>query len=195
MKQISVKGLACPQPVIETKNALQRENETFMIVSDSSISAQNIQKFLNANGVSFVLREQNGDYTFEVTPSTKDITASQDCIIAKEQKTLLFTSDTIGSDEVLGKQLAKGFITALVNSEVLPQNIFFINAGVKLSTSEDLQIIDALKELEKVGVKIYSCGLCLEHYGIANSLKVGQSGNALQTLQTLIDSQNTVTLG
>jgi selenium metabolism protein YedF len=195
MKQIDVKGLACPQPVIKTKDALNEFTQKFAVITDSKISKDNIQKFLNANSVEFVVSEKEDTFIFEIEPVNEAATGEVNCVIDSEQKTLLFTSDTIGSDKELGKKLAKGFITTLPSADILPKNIFFINAGVKLTTTDDKEIIQALQELEKVGVQIYSCGLCLEYFELVNNLKVGSSGNALQTLQTVLSSHNTVTLG
>jgi peroxiredoxin family protein len=62
---------------------------------------------------------------------------------------------------------------------------------VFLTTKEENQeIIDILKEFEKRGVKIYSCGLCMNHYGIApEELKVGEIGNAYDTMDMLLHTE------
>jgi len=74
----------------------------------------------------------------------------------------------------------------------LPQNIIFVNRGVLLTTDTKnySEVIEILKELELRGVKIYSCGLCMEHLGIdAKTLQVGEIGNAYDTMDMLLNSE------
>lgn len=66
---------------------------------------------------------------------------------------------------------------------------------VALTTKEkNNDVINSLKELEKCGVTILSCGTCLEFYGLASELKVGTAGNALDTVESLLSSNSVVSL-
>ncbi len=195
MKRYDVKGLPCPQPVITTKDALEQNEKAFEIVTDSAIAKDNITKFLISSHSEYSLIQEGEEFVFTIKPNSDAADAEVDCSIDSAQKTLLFTSDTIGSDRQLGAKLAKGFLSALPSAQSLPKSIFFINEGVKLSAGDDEEIIATLQELEKAGVEIVSCGLCLQHYGLDQNLRAGSAGNALQTLETLIASDNTVTLG
>jgi hypothetical protein len=57
----------------------------------------------------------------------------------------------------------------------LPHTIFFLNAGVKLTTVND-ETVGVLKDIEAMGVEMYSCGTCLKHYDLESVLKVGHRG-------------------
>ncbi|EIF4286008.1 sulfurtransferase TusA family protein, partial [Campylobacter coli] len=48
--KIDCRNLSCPQPIVETKNALEKlqENEILEIVLNSIISKNNVVKFLNS---------------------------------------------------------------------------------------------------------------------------------------------------
>ena len=84
----------------------------------------------------------------------------------------------------------KGFIKNLLEVEKLPRNIIFVNKGVFLTTKDaNSDVIDVLKGLTVKGVNVYSCGLCLEYYGIPfEHLKVGEIGNAYDTVNMLLSS-------
>ena len=52
--------------------------------------------------------------------------------------------------------------------------------------------LEDLKNLEKAGVNIMTCGTCLNFYGIADKLQVGQVSNMYDIAQTMIDSGNVI---
>jgi selenium metabolism protein YedF len=91
---------------------------------------------------------------------------------------LIVGTDTMGKDEALGIILMRGFFEAMKATEDLPHTIFFLNAGVKLTTIAT-NIYPVLTELQDKGVEIYSCGTCLKYYGLESELKVGVSGGIL----------------
>ncbi|MGA2332200.1 MAG: sulfurtransferase-like selenium metabolism protein YedF [Syntrophales bacterium] len=97
---------------------------------------------------------------------------------------LIVGTDTMGKDEALGIILMRGFFEAMKATEDLPHTIFFLNAGVKLTTIAT-NIYPVLTELQDKGVEIYSCGTCLKYYGLESELKVGVSGGILQTIEAL----------
>ena len=47
---------------------------------------------------------------------------------------------------------------------------------------------------EAKGVEIYSCGICLEFYGVAKKLKVGLIGNAFGTVEMLFGGEGVISL-
>ena len=108
------------------------------------------------------------------------------------KKTLFLTSDKIGEGE-LGSKLAKGFLSAILEQEELPKAIICVNSAILLTTSEDLELIQILKNYQEKDVNIYSCGTCLDFYNKREELKVGVVGNAIDTAKMLL-SDNIVTL-
>lgn len=108
------------------------------------------------------------------------------------KKTLFLKSDKVGEGE-LGSMLSKGFLNAISEQEEVPKSIVFVNSAVLLTTSEDQEIIQILKKIEAKGVAIYSCGTCLDFYGLRDNLKVGTPGNAMDTAKMLL-TEDIVTL-
>ena len=90
---------------------------------------------------------------------------------------LVLASDAMGNgDDELGRLLMKGFFYATVEQVQLPETILFYNSGVFLTT-EGSAVLNVLKELERRGVRLLSCGTCLNHYGLFDKLKVGEVTN------------------
>lgn len=107
-------------------------------------------------------------------------------------KNVLIKDDRIGKGE-LGKKLIVGFLGAMSEAANKPKAIFLLNRGVFLST-KNADSIAALKALENLGVEIYSCQTCLEHFNLLNEIKVGKPGNAKATLSALLGEDGAVSL-
>ncbi|NPA73637.1 MAG: sulfurtransferase-like selenium metabolism protein YedF [Epsilonproteobacteria bacterium] len=188
--------LACPEPVLRTKKALEElEDDSILEVTVNSVSSiENVKRFATKNGYESRV-EKDGDKTV-IT-----IIKGYECAIAPKDegekfldKTIFIKSDRVGEGE-LGDILMKGFLKTTLEFDKLPKYVIFVNKGVYLTTKEEhKEVIEILKEFEKRGVKIYSCGLCMNFYKIdAGELKVGEIGNAYDTMDMLLHTE-TVTL-
>ena len=187
--RIDCKDLACPEPVIRTKKALESlpENAILEVEVNTPSSIENCKRFAASQGCE--VREESLEggsllltlikgFGCEIIPEPPKASGTP--------RTLFIKSDRIGEGE-LGRTLMKGFLTAALELDRLPDNIVMVNEGVLLSTKEEnAPVIDALQKLEAKGTKIYSCGLCMGHFGIDTSeLKVGMVGNAYDTMVLL----------
>lgn len=94
-------------------------------------------------------------------------------------------------EEELGKTLIKSFVFALSNVDPLPTAMVFYNRGAFL-TSEDSPVLADLKNLEKAGVKIMTCGLCADYYKIKEKLGVGIISNMYEIVETQMQSQKII---
>jgi hypothetical protein len=65
---------------------------------------------------------------------------------------------------------------------------------VKLTTV-NTDICPVLKEIEAMGVEIYSCGTCLKHYNLESELKVGYRGTTNHVVEGMKDFEKTVWIG
>ncbi len=194
--KINCCDLACPQPVLETKKALEElENDSLLEVLVNAISSkENVKRFATKQGYESRTEELEDGKTL-IT-----IIKGYECAIipSKEEKflnkTVFIKTDKIGNGE-LGTTLMKSFLKTMLEFKALPKNLVFVNEGVFLTTKdENLDLIESLKELENRGVEIYSCGLCLNFYNIpVEKLKVGEIGNAYDSVDMLLNT-DTVTL-
>jgi selenium metabolism protein YedF len=105
---------------------------------------------------------------------------------------VLITSDRLGtgSDE-LGALLMKSFLNSLWDSELRPEQILFMNDGVRL-TVEGSEVLDALALLEEAGVTLLSCGTCLDYYNLREELKAGSVTNMKATVAALMNAEKVI---
>lgn len=109
----------------------------------------------------------------------------------KKHLLLIIGTDALGKDEELGKKLVKGFFDTMKATKQLPHTIFFLNAGVKLTTVND-ETVSVLKDIEAMGVEMYSCGTCLKHYDLESTLKVGHRGTTNHIVEGMQDFDKVV---
>ena len=193
MREIDVIGKACPIPVIETKKAL-RENpdETeFEILVDNEVSTENLTKMSNElkiNSKVEKLGERKYKVSLEKTEASRDHREIEDYSVnsaTSNNYVVIVNSDKIGDgDEDFSKQLLEGFIYSVTEQDHLPVEIIFYNRGVFLTT-ENEKTIEDLKNLENRGVRVYSCGLCLDHYGKKDKLAVGEITNMYKIVEAM----------
>ncbi len=99
---------------------------------------------------------------------------------------MVISSDVIGKEEDIGKVVMKNFFETIKATEEIPHTIFFVNAGVKLTTLDE-EVAGILKDIESMGTEMYSCGTCLKHYDLEDSIKVGSRGASTQVVEALQD--------
>ena len=190
-KKLDCKGMACPLPVVTTKKAMEEltEDGIVEVTVDNETAVQNLLK-LAAKSNFAAASEKKSEEEFIVRIEVKT-----GCEAVHEQgekktgpTTVVISSSTMGGgDDELGKNLMKAYIFALTNVTPTPDNIIFYNGGAYLTTEGSASLED-LKNLEKAGVNIMTCGTCLNFYGIAEKLQVGQVSNMYDIAQTMADS-------
>jgi selenium metabolism protein YedF len=102
--------------------------------------------------------------------------------IMKKNVFLVVSSDAMGKEEKIGKIVIKNFFETIKATKEIPHTIFFLNAGVKLTTVNK-KMVSILKEIESMGAEIYSCGTCLEYYNLESKLMVGHRGASTQVVE------------
>lgn len=183
---IDAKGLACPQPVLLTKKALEQENEVTVIV-DNEPAVENIKRLGNKLGC-VLHTEKKGEGTFQIHLSHEEgepNAAPLDVSCAPGPLVIAISSDRMGKgNNELGYILIRSFIHTMLSLEPLPHAVIFYNTGVKL-TIKDSEVLDDLKELEKKGVAILVCGTCTNYFGISNNLGAGIISNMYDIASTM----------
>ena len=99
---------------------------------------------------------------------------------------LYINSDAMGSgpDRELGPRLLSLFLEKLVASNVKVDLVGWLNGGVLLTTCEG-SALESLKTLQGRGARIATCGTCLDHLGLRDSLKIGEVGSMDMTVQVM----------
>ena len=91
-------------------------------------------------------------------------------------------------DDVLGDILMKSFFFTLTQLDDLPHTLLLYNAGAKLSIHGS-PVLKDLVALGEAGVRIMTCGTCLNHFGIADQLAIGEITN----MYDIVDQLRTAT--
>ena len=194
MITVNAIGDACPVPVVKTRKAMEtiKGAEVVETLVDNEIAVENLKKMAGQMG--YQVKDQKleeGKYSVQImvteAEKTENIQADIcDCRpTAASDKVVVIRSNVMGEgDTELGKVLIKGFIYALSQQEELPKTILFYNGGAYL-TCEGSASLDDLKELEHRGVKILTCGTCLNFYGLSEKLKVGEVTNMYEIAATM----------
>ena len=199
MKEINAKGLACPQPLILTKKAVESSDEKeFLVIVDNETAVKNLEKFAKSSNLDFKF-DKKSDQEFNVYVSKSNNTEikkpTQFCSVDNSDNTVIAISkDFMGNgSEELGKLLIKGFIYTSSEYDKLPKTIVFFNSGVKLTT-EGSPCLDDLEKLQDNGVEIISCGTCLDYYGLKEKLKVGEISNMYTIYETLFNAGKVINI-
>ncbi|WP_297055231.1 sulfurtransferase-like selenium metabolism protein YedF [Thermosulfurimonas sp.] len=190
MREIDCRGLACPQPVLETKEALEglSEGEVLRVLVDNEAAVQNVSRFVSSQGYPLQVKEEAGYFILEVVKKGSGRPVEGVSCERPEGifRVILVDSDRMGEgDEELGRKLLLNFLRTLPQVSPLPQALVFYNRGVFL-TVEGSPVLSVLRELEEKGVKIFSCWTCLSHYDLEDKLRVGQASNMYEILSLLM---------
>ncbi|MEE1009929.1 MAG: sulfurtransferase-like selenium metabolism protein YedF [Agathobacter sp.] len=190
---VDARGLACPLPVVNTKNEIQgmKEGEQVEVLVDNEIAVQNLTKFANVRNHS-IKAEKIDDNNYKVVITVGQVSVEEksdeveSCIPSQiRNDVVVISSGTMGNgEEELGKALMKAFIFALTKQDTYPDTILLYNGGAYLSC-EGSDSLEDLKFLEAQGVKIATCGTCLNFYGLTDSLAVGSVTNMYDIVETM----------
>lgn len=200
MKIVDARGKVCPQPVIMTKQEADKGENEITVIVDNVTSRENVLKF--GSKLSYNTNvEEKGDGIYihlkkEALNTCEEATyeAAEDSLnkLKQEKKGFVIGSDKLGkgSDD-LGRVLMKSFLYTLSETKPYPSFLIFLNSGVKLTVAGS-ESLDDLKKLESSGVKIVSCGTCLDFFEIKDKLEVGNISNMYDIVETIADSDNAV---
>lgn len=194
MVTVNAMGDACPIPVVKTKKAMETLKAGDMVETyvDNEIAVENLTKMAKQMGCAVTSQKlEEGKYSVQITAAeavnTKAASETlENCSPAPaSNKVVVIRSSVMGEgDPELGKVLIKGFIYALSQQEDLPKTMLFYNGGAHL-TCVGSASLDDLRELEQRGVRILTCGTCLNFYGLSEKLKVGEVTNMYEIAETM----------
>ena len=187
--QINCKNLACPEPVIRTKDALKNAKigESVEIVLNETAAIENVKRFLKTNGYEPQISQNSDETIFKVQKNgdLKNENAEEFCEIStKKQKVVFLNEESCGSGPV-GKSLLSKFLGSIPNLKDKPKMIICVNNAVLITTNRAHESFGALRNLENLGIEILSCGSCLEAYKLVDKLAIGRMSNALEIMEIL----------
>ena len=191
------RGLACPQPVIRTRKAMQQADQVVTLV-DNETSLTNVSRMAEKAGWTVGVVPEGDEYRIELsrkgTVTEAEPLAVGRAEVANGPPVLVVPSDVMGRGvPELGNILIRSFFHTLGEVEPLPQTILFFNNGVKL-TCEGSPVLDDLRALETEGIEMLVCGTCLDYFELTEKLAVGQVSNMYDIAETMLGAGSIVNL-
>lgn len=194
---VDARGLACPQPVIQTKQAMQGTEHLVTLV-DNETSLTNVSRMAEKAGWQVAVKLQGDEFHIEMVKGPS-VSETQPVAVGKAESiggplVLVVSSDTMGRGEAeLGNILIRAFFHTLGEVEPLPQTILFLNSGVKLSC-EGSPVLEDLSALETAGIELLVCGTCLGYFELTKKLAAGQVSNMYDIAETMLGAGKVVNL-
>jgi selenium metabolism protein YedF len=184
IKTVNARGLACPQPVVLAKQAIEYHRQVRVIVDDDT-ALENVKR-LGAKLGCNVKVEKKSDGTYEINLTRKagsasvkeEFTPSSDTTPAQPGPfVIVIAEDKMGrGNDELGYVLIKAFLHTITEQAEKPDVMIFYNTGIKLALQES-EVVDDLKELASAGVEMLVCGTCLNYFEAKEKLGVGVVSN------------------
>ena len=189
METLNCRGQSCPQPVMETRNFIEAHplQSEFAVLVDNPASAENVKKFLASRGFEVAVEPEGSDFQLKARKTEgagcETVVAG---LISGETKTMVvITQDKLGKgDDQLGALLMLNFLKTLKEMGNNLWRLVFLNSGVKL-TIEGAETLAAIQELSAGGVSVLVCGTCLNHFGLLEQKRVGETTNMLDIVTAM----------
>ena len=188
---IDCKGLLCPIPVVRTKKYFDSiESGENTIIVDNLVAKNNVVKLASGSGYKSSV-EANGKLFFIKITKEKHQPVQVNIGVNKKF-TLLISTDKLGmGDDKLGDMLMKSYIFALSEADLIPNDLLFINGGVKL-TIDDSPVLDSLNKLINRGSNILICGACIDYYNLKDKISIGEITNMYTIVELMNIADNTI---
>lgn len=213
-------GETCPKPVIRAMKALAEPGAdgSVRVLVDNTVAVENLKRLAASKQGSAEVAEVEGGWAVTVSgvpaelagnPQGTDAALAEAGIAcsvsgdgdaaapapaARRQVTVFVGSSTFGQGaEELGRILIKGLVYAFSQADEVPHRIVFFNDGARL-TCEGSEMLDDIRELERRGCEVLTCGTCLDFHGIKDRLAVGGVTNLYAISEIALGPDKVVTL-
>ena len=190
VRDLDCRGLACPAPVLQTKQILEKENPAALkVIVDNEAARQNVTRFLEHQKFQVTVDREGSDFVVLGSRSVETIAAEEKSVHKPEAELkkimVMVAGNCVGrGDDELGAKLMFNFLKTLKEMGRELWRLVFLNNGVKLAV-EGAEALSILKELEGDGVQILVCGTCLTHFNLLEKKKVGETTNMLDIVTAM----------
>lgn len=192
---IDCKGLNCPLPVVNTKKYFDSiESGVATVIVDNEVAKNNVLKFAENSKLEASFEKKGDLFYLDIIKGEGSLEKEDKKESDKKTFTIVVANDKLGQgSEELGKALMKSYMFALSETDIIPDNLVFLNGGVKLVV-EGSEVLESIEKLKGRGVNIQSCGTCLDFYKIKDKVKVGEITNMYAIIEMMNNSDKTIKL-
>ena len=189
---LDARGLACPAPVLLTKDAVEKESlAEVAVLVDNEAARENVSRFLESQNFTVSAAPEGDDFRVSGrrpggAPAAAAAPVSRSAGSEGPLKIMvLMATDRMGyGDDELGKKLAVSYIKTLKEMGAELWRLVFVNNGVKL-TIDGSPVLEDLQAYEKEGLTILVCGTCLTHFDLLAAKQVGVTTNMLDIVTAM----------
>lgn len=197
----------------------QTAAEPLEVLVDEQVAVENLGRLAASRGVATAVTDEGGYWRVAFPPeaATADTPAQAPAGLAVDGEalpddvvcptpagaltlppepapTVLIGRSTLGrGNDELGAILMKGVLYAMSQRDEVPRKIIFFNSGAYL-TSEGSEALEDIRELERRGTEILTCGTCLDYLGIKEKLAVGGVTNLYFITEAMMEPGKVITL-
>jgi selenium metabolism protein YedF len=192
---VDARGLACPQPVIKTRQAMQGADQVVTLV-DSDTALANVSRMAEKAGWQVRVTSEGEEYRIEMVVSTLQ---PEPLPVGRAEPlagllVLVVSADKMGrGNEELGHILIRSFFHTLGEVEPRPDRIILFNTGVRLAC-QGSEVLDDLCALEADGIEILACGTCLGYFELKDKLASGRVSNMYEIAESILGAGKVVNL-
>lgn len=195
--KVDARGLACPQPVLQTRRAMQCADHVVTLV-DNENAATNVQHMAQSAGWEAKVTQQGTDLVVEITRQEAARQAVPEVLGKAElvagPLVLAVSGEKMGRGEPeLGQILMRSFFHTLTEVQPRPDVILLFNTGVRLACLES-PVLDDLRTLEAEGVQVLACGTCLGYFELKEKLAAGRVSNMYEIAEMMLRAGRVVNL-
>lgn len=201
MKPVSIncQNMPCPQPVMRLLQLLKNSRPAELeIIVDNQAGLENVSRFLRNKGYEPAHEQEGALWRIHAHTDSAGIATDADAgsaenlsryacpVAAEDMRTLVMIIAPVfgNGDDALGAKLMKNFLATLPEMGPTLWRIVLLNGGVTLA-AEGSPALDQLRALEQAGVSILVCGTCLEHFGLMDKKRVGETTNMLDVVTSM----------
>lgn len=213
MIEIDSFGETCPKPVIRAMKALQdpASEGSVRVRVDNTVAVENLKRLATSKRGTVAVDEIDGGWAVtiaDVAAEAAENPAGDDAALVEagiacpvpepiavgQQVTVFVGSKALGQGAAeLGHILIKGLVYAMSQADEPPHRIVFFNDGAAL-TCEGSELVDDVRELERRGCEVLTCGTCLDFHGLRDKLAVGGVTNLYAISEFVLGPDKIVTL-
>ncbi|MEN8162518.1 MAG: sulfurtransferase-like selenium metabolism protein YedF, partial [Acidobacteriota bacterium] len=197
MKELDVRHLACPGPVLALRDLLAEGETLIRLRVADNLARSNVTRFAQTRGADVdSTPDEGGGFSLEIAAASDSSTArsGEEALLVCDippvagPTVIQVTSSVMGhGDDDLGALLLRSFLKTQMQLHTRPSAIIFYNDGVKLCCRGSL-LIDDLRAMESDNIEILACGTCLNFFEMGDQLEVGRVTDMLEIASTLTEA-------
>ena len=205
MLTLNAAGKSANEAVRLIQEALNGEENEIKILMDSPLIWPEINKFLNSQGFSDIVPEDDDgalyvlisknerqdtneaeELNHEIKPSVK---TSNDTQTSRNTKAILIS----GENKKYRYDFLRKFLRSLMNSRIKPNIIALMNDSVKLA-AYDSETCDYLKRLASDGVNVLVSESCTDRLNLSEAIGTGELADMSEIIERVLECESVISI-